>query len=235
MRVVCLLLVLLLVPSLGSCRRPDTQQAVVLSFSEQEPGLAPYATRMIVTPQYLRIDDGDGTQDFVLFDRRQQTIFSTNSLDKRVLVIAQREVTLTSPVLRHRQQRDVAAYPAVGGKTVVHYQYFTNDQLCLDVFHAVGLLPLATQALVEYYQVLAGEQASALNADSLPLHSACDLANNVFSPLRHLEAGFPIRYQDMRGVRRELTDYREGVTIDPAWFVLPQDYEVFTTQQLRGQ
>lgn len=231
LRMCCLVLMLL---PLCACSNSRSNHAVVLTFSEQEPGVEPYRTRMIVTSRYLRIDDGGDASDFVLFDRKQQNIFSTNSSDKRVLLIARRDIAIKPPAMQHRKLQDSADYPPVAGRTVRHNQYFTNGQLCVDVFNAEGLLPRVTQALREYYSLLAGEQASVLTAATLSRRSVCDLANNVFLPTRHLQEGFPVRYQDMRGVVRELADYREAVAVDPTWFVLPQNVEVFTTEQLRG-
>ena len=54
--------------ALVSCSNPTTP-AAVLYFVEQEPGVEPYRTRMIVTAGFLRMDEGQDSQDFLLFDR----------------------------------------------------------------------------------------------------------------------------------------------------------------------
>jgi hypothetical protein len=49
--------------ALVSCSNPTTP-AAVLYFVEQEPGVEPYRTRMIVTAGFLRMDEGQDSQDF---------------------------------------------------------------------------------------------------------------------------------------------------------------------------
>ena len=61
--------------------------ATVLFFVEQERRAVPRNTRVIVTSKYVPIDDGEDAGDFLLFDRAKRSIFATNSLDKRILMI----------------------------------------------------------------------------------------------------------------------------------------------------
>jgi len=225
----------MLVPMIGSCtEKADTVLASIVWFTEQEPDLDPYRTRMIVTQRYLRIDEGDDGGDFLLFDRKKKTIYSTNTQDRRVLVIHPRPLAKPSPLaLEHQELKDDTHYPPVGGRPVVHYRYFTNRELCLDVFSAEGLLPPVTQALREYHNVLAGEQAVLLAAPEFMTPSGCDLANNIYVPSRHLQRGFPIRQQDMTGRTRELQDFTRAIAVKSELFHLPRSYTFFTVEDLR--
>jgi hypothetical protein len=68
---------------------------------------------------------------------------------------------------------------------------------CYDLYAADGLLPGAVVALREYRLILAGQQALTAAVTPPEMQSSCDLANNVFLPVRHLEHGFPVRLTDM--------------------------------------
>src|SRR5216684_2588840 len=138
-----------------------TLPVIALFFSEKEQGGEPFQTRMLITPRYLRIDEGNDTGDYILFDRTHSAIYSVNYLDKTILIISPSKIDLAPPkVFKHEVRVDKDSYPDVGGKKVIHYQLLTNRTRCYDVFAAQGLLPEASQALREYHQALAGEQAA---------------------------------------------------------------------------
>ncbi len=211
-----------------------SQIATVLYFVESERGTNPHATRILVTPEFMRIDDGDDTADFLLFDRTSSTIYTTNSVDRRILVINRQPTTLQPPeVFRHRSDRDKQAYPAISGHKVAHYRLFTNERLCFEIYASEGLLPTVQQALREFHVVLAGEQASLAQRRPQSVQSTCELANDVFLPSRYLDYGFPIWQQDMRGARRRLVDYKTDVKVEARLFELPQGYARFSIDELR--
>jgi hypothetical protein len=210
-----------------------SRTATVLYFVESERGTNPHATRMLVTPGFVRIDDGNDAADFLLFDRASNTIYTTNSIDRRILVIRRQPVMLHAPErFIHRSERNGQSYPPISGHKVVHYRLFTNERLCFEIYASEGLLPAARQALREFHTVLAGEQASLAQRRPQSMQSACELANNVFLPSHYLDYGFPIWQQDMRGARRRLVDYKTGVQVEARLFELPQGYRRLTMDEL---
>lgn len=213
----------------------DGGNATALYYAEQDAGSAPYQTRMIVTDRWLRIDDGPQGKDFLLFDRRDRTIYNLNTADESILVLSPLAVGISSPLaLRHRVDKDEAGLPSVGNRTVRHYRLHTNDTLCYDLYAADGLLPGAVQALREYREALAGQQAVPLPSAPKEVLAGCDLANNIFLPARHLDYGLPVRLSET-GVRTsELVDYNTDFKAEAALFELPPNYKRLTIEQLRG-
>jgi hypothetical protein len=227
------LIVCCLLTALLSCSDPSTP-AAVLYFVEHEPGGEPYRTRMIVTAGFLRMDDGQDSQDFLLFDRADGSIYSVSSADKQVLVIRLRPVELKPPEkFTHRVVTDTAAFPAIEGRKVTHYQLLTNEKRCYDLHAAEGLLPGAIVALREYRLILAGQQALTVSMTPTEMQAPCDLANNVFLPVRHLEHGFPVRLADMTGRTMELVDYKTDFRATADVFRLPAEYKRLTLEELR--
>ncbi len=217
---------------LAACSR-NSQTATVLGFTEQEPEGVSFTTRMVVTAGYLRIDDDAGAEGFILLDRARRTIYSVNHGDRRVLVIEPLKVGLAPPkAFEHRVEQDPEASPSVAGREVRHYRLYTNGKLCFDVFAADGLLPEVLAALREYHEVLAGEQAAALARTPEQFRTACDLADDVFLPVRHLAHGFPVGQRSAAGRLRELTDIRTDVAVESGLFELPPDYRRFGTADL---
>ncbi|MHB8454129.1 MAG: hypothetical protein ACYDDO_05400 [Acidiferrobacterales bacterium] len=211
------------------------QTATIMMFTEQEQGGAPYRTRMIVTPRYLRIDNGHSRGGFVLLDRSRHTVYSVSRMDKTILVIKPRRITLARPAdFRQRVVKDKQEFHSVDGRKVVHYTLFTNNERCFDVYAAAGLLPDAVAALRDYHQVLAGEQAVTESKTPASFRSDCDLANYVFLPAHYLDFGFPVRQTDSAGTTRQLVDYKIGSPLTPGLFDLPADYRRYSIESMVG-
>jgi len=227
------ILILSLLLFIAACDSPAPQTAL-LNLTETEPGGEPYPVRMLVTAQYLRIEDGDGRGGFILFDRKARTIYSVNHEARNTLVLKARPVTLKRPErFEHQAQRDPAELPAIDGKAVVHYRLVTNGETCSEVYAADGLLPQVVVAMREYYETLAGEQADMQASIPAAFQSVCDMADYVFQPARFLDHGFPVRQVNRAGVTRQLTNYRLDVPVEPKLFELPKDYQQITPSGVR--
>ena len=48
----------------------------VVRYVDQDPGDPPYLTRILVTPDFMRMDSGEDDGDFVLLDRRQRKVIN---------------------------------------------------------------------------------------------------------------------------------------------------------------
>lgn len=230
MRRASLIVVLLL---LAACSNPPPD-TFFLSFTETEPGGEPYPVRMLVTGKFLRIEDGDGQDGFILFDRGARTVYSVNHAARTTLALRGQPVSLAAPrKFEHRTERDDTAYPEIDGHRVAHYRLLTNGELCFEVFAAADLMPPAVAALREYHAVLAGEQAAMQASVPAAFQSACDLAEYVFLPVRHLAQGFPVRQVNRAGVTRQLTDFKTGIPVEAKLLELPADYRQLSPAEIR--
>lgn len=210
-------------------------RGTVLEFNEQEAGTDVYPTRTLVTPDYLRIDDGEGSADFVLFDRKARIIYSTNTTDRRILVIRWRDRrdVMPSP-LENTVVPVKVAIPSVSGFAIHRYRLFTAGTQCYEVDTAAGMLPEALAAMKEMARVLAVEHGESLESLPQNAYPVCDVVSNVYAPTRHLDMGFPVRATDHNGRIRQLTNYRMDVELKDALFVLPSGYSRFTPRSIRG-
>jgi hypothetical protein len=225
-----------LLSALGVSCATAPPATTVVYFSDHEPGGEPYRTRMIVSADFLRMDDGDGSRDFLLFDRADGTIYSVSSEDRQILVMPRRPVDVRPPEkFTQEVVTDAASFPAVDGRKVTHYELLTNRRRCYDLYAADGLLPDVVLALRQYRESLAGQQAATLAVTPPEFQSPCDVANNVFLPARHLEHGFPVRLVDMTGRTTQLLDYQTGFHAAAGLFRLPAEYQRRTLNELRGE
>lgn len=232
---VLVLLVLFVIGITASCSRSDGDYLVM--FSEKEAASDFFPTRVIVTKEFLRIDDGKNMNDYLLYDRAKKTIYSVVAENKAIMVIKPQPINAKSPKkFKHEVKTfELKDSPDIDGKKVTRYTLHTNGERCYVVFSAKGLMEEVRLALIEYRGVLAGEQA-AMSAFVPPeFQSGCDLANNVFLPARHLEYGFPVRMEDMTGKVRNLSNYEKNYKADPSLFTLPTDYARYTPAEMRAQ
>ncbi len=213
-----------------------SSRATVLLYQEQEAGTDSYPQRILVIPEYLRIDDGYPESDFTLLDRAARTVFSVSHEDRSILVVPDTTVDSRAPPWIHmelEQEVDTDA-PQVAGTQPVHVRFIANTVVCHEAMVIPGLLEDAVDGLIEYEEILASRQQENLSNTPESLQSACFLTRYIYAPGRHLRQGLPIQEWDDAGYRRSLVDYREAEQVTSDLFRLPADYERFTLGEVSG-
>lgn len=230
--IVSTVVVLALCAWLAACRDSGDGSAghvgaILLEYTEQDEGTEPYPVRILVTPAYLRIDDGYDDSDYTLLDRGAGTIFSINHEARKILRIdppapGTAPVPDLKPGVEYLEDRSA---PLIAGKLPRHYRFTAAGEVCREAVVVPELLPAAVQALSEYYTHLARQQVDTLDQVPPEYRTPCYMARYVYYPVRPLELGLPIREWDASGNLRALTNYRESVRVTPDLFVLPIGYE----------
>jgi len=209
-------------------------KATVVKLKVTEVNSQEYLSRLIVTPDFLRFDDGTGGGDFLLYDRKKKVIYNTSTMDQTILVIRNQKIALPEKIdWTHNVDSDNQKLPDVGGKTIKHWVLLTNNLVCYDLYAARDLLPDVTSALSEYRRVLATQQAEIYLNSRDRKRDVCDLANNIYLPDRYLKHGFPIRYRDRDGRGEELVGYKKAVKVSPELFKLPPDFKEYSISDMR--
>ena len=215
---------------------PTKVQHVELNFVEFEKEVEPYPTRVVVTPEFMRFDDGAGSQDFIIFDRNKDIIYSVNSEEQTVMSVAYKASDVKPPFdlkLEEKHIANIADAPKIEGMQPLHYQFSVKGQTCYDVVAVKGLMTDVVQAMQAFSRVL--ESDSKLTFHTLPqeMQDPCDMAMTTFAAGQHLKFGFPIQEWSARGAGRSLVDYNQNYTADPQLFVLPATYKHYSLQDFR--
>ena len=208
----------------------------LLNFVEQERGVEPYSTRLIVTENFLRFDDGEGSADFVLLDRDKDVIYSVNSEEQTVMAVHKKQLEIKPPFeleLTHEQLDDLQGAPDIEGMQPRHIVFSANKEQCYEVIAVQGLLPDVVSALQEFADLLASDSKVTFNTLPADLHKPCDISMNTFAAGRHLAFGFPIQEWSANGSGRALVDYQLDYQSNADLFILPADYNHFTVQEFR--
>ncbi len=207
-----------------------SKPGTVLVFHEKEPDNEAHRVVFFVNADFMRINDWKEVDDFILFDRQQNTIFNVVKKDRTVLVIKPRTVDIKSPLpyeLHETKEKSAATVKSVNGSDAYHYSYLIGDRVCYDTVSLDGYLDEVVAAIKEFRTVLAGEHAKTIGNTPVEMLDACDLAMNIFEPNRYLEKGFPLREWDGRGYQRFLVDVRGGIVADPELLKLPEGYQQY--------
>jgi len=209
----------------------DLEKGVLMVYSEREAGSPLFRSRVFVNENYVYMDDSRIPADFLLFNRKEQKIYTVNSNDKSVFVIEPKKVAVTSPIEIDYTEasQPSSAIPSVGGGKATHYRYDANGKHCYDaVTLEKSFLPGVIDAFKEFRLVLAGEHASSLSRMPADTHDACDLALNIFHTTKHLEHGVPLREWDQQGYLRFMIDYMENFTMKPENLKIPTEYRQYS-------
>lgn len=215
----------------------EKKTSVKIDFVEYEKYVSPYPTRLIVTNDFMRFDDGDGSTSFILYNRGTDTIYSVNDEDRTVMSMQGQEIELEPPmelVLEEHNLGTLEDAPKIQGKTPLHYQFTANGEICYDVIAVQDLMPDVVKAMEAFTAVLANDSKVTFNNIPADLHNACDMSMSTFAAGRHLKYGFPIQEWSVDGDGRTLVDFDENYEPDPVLFELPQEYRHFSIQDIRS-
>lgn len=208
--------------------------SVMLMYQAHEPGIAPYASRILVTADHVRMDDGVDEGDYLIFDRKSSLISSVSHGDRTVFEIPQRKISQKPPMPleRRSEQLEVSDAPKIAGKSPQQHQLYVNDALCYSVVSVPGLMGDTVQALRDFRQVLAGEHARVLPTMPADMQQPCDLALHTFHPDWQLQFGLPIQEWDETGNGQMLMDYKLSFKVDKTLFNLPESYKHYRSDAL---
>jgi hypothetical protein len=230
-------LVGLLTACAGQTIKPKTQvelknaPGTLLIMLERDQGSETFTTRIFVNEGYLHMSDERSPADYVLFNRREQTIYNVNQEDKTILVIRNKPVDVKSPLTLDYQEESQpsGAIPTINGKSATHYKFMANGKHCYDsVVMPKDFMPDVLAAMREFRQVLAGEHATTVLHTPKDLLNACDLSLNVFHATKHMDHGLPIREWDRQGYQRFMKDYKTELQATEGTFDLPKDFERYS-------
>ena len=200
-------------------------QTALLVYQVWEQGIEPYISRIMVTEDHVRLDEGSDSGDFTLFDRGQEILYNVQVEDRSVLVMnAEVPAEDESPglILGHEVEADEGA-PKVAGVQPKQVRLFANGELCSEMVVIEGVMEEALEGLRELKLNLARIQAATLEATPLDMRTPCDLAAHLYAPERSLEFGLPLQERST-GRSQSLVDFAADYEVDEALFRLPQGF-----------
>lgn len=200
-----------------------------VDYQDQDPGAAPYPTRILVTPDFMRMDSGEDAGDFILLDRKARTVYNVVRGDQRIFRYDARPVKLAKPV----PWKITESVTQLAGNTR-KFSLSVNGKACMEITAAPSLQPDTVAALVTYYATLAAVEADTWQRTPADVRDPCDLAQHVLAFRRILHYGLPLQAVYANGRSRQYVAHR-SLPENPALFRLPPSYQIITWPLTRGK
>lgn len=187
----------------------------VLRYVDQDPGDPPYTTRMLVTSDFMRMDDGADDGDFILLDRRQRLVINVMRGNKLAMVF-------TAAAL---PPRPAGWKPRlVTGKAARGKQRFSlgiHGVVCNEGVIALKAAPEAVRAMSELKSILAATQYRVWKETPREMQHDCDLANQVWDADAALKLGLPLEEREFSGRLRQFESVSRQ-PVQPTLFRVPE-------------
>ncbi|MGB5179528.1 MAG: hypothetical protein WBP44_12465 [Gammaproteobacteria bacterium] len=199
----------------------------VVSYLEREAGTDTYPVRILVSPDYVRYDDGYDESDYALLDRRTRTLFSVAHESSSVLIIENHPFSGPVPAdlaLTEERLVDTDA-PTIAGKQPLHVTYLADGTPCYQAVSVGGLMDEAVAGMAEYATALAERQLHDMQSVPDAIRTPCFLSRYAYASARHYTHGLPVQLWDDAGYDSSLTDFRSGETVSATLFKVPDGYE----------
>lgn len=218
--------ILLLPLWVGAVAQAREIKAQLLVYRVAEPESTPYISRLLVTPETLRIDQGEGVSGYILLERRSGVVYSINQDEQTILVIDPAPGQPRLPGEYRVEQRQLASQgmPKVAGRQPQHWRLLVDGQVCRDSILVPGLLPDASRAYADYLRVIARQQRAGLAATPAEFTPPCDRVMYDYKPALDWSKGVPLRQWRPDGWRQELLKFEPAFTLDPGLLQLPAGY-----------
>jgi hypothetical protein len=187
---------------------------IVLRFVDQDPGGPPYRTRILVTPEFMRIDSGEDDGDFFLLDRHLRKAF--NVMRERDLAMVFVPGKLPPRPVEWKPKLDVR--PAAPGTQ--RFSLSMNGVVCSEGVATNRAVPDAALAMAEMKSVLAPMQYRVWQESPQEFQHDCDLVNLVWNSGTTLELGLPLEEREFTG-RSRLFESETRQPIRPGLFRIP--------------
>jgi len=216
---------------LGACSSENSQTSssdAMMTFQETDVGSEPFITRLIVTDDFMRLDEGDDQTDFTLLDRKNNIIYTVTHDQKRIMQVLPRETEnkVEQKLVMDAKKIKNSEVPSIEGKQPVHYQLQVNEKVCTEVYAIKDFNPKVSAALREFNTILASIHLANLHNTPVEMLEDCFLAHAIKSPSRNLQFGFPILQRDETGASRLLVDYDHEFQSNEGIFTLPKEYRM---------
>lgn len=202
--------------ALHASEPPDAAATMTaLRYVDQDPGDPAYATRILVTPDYLRMDTGEDDGDFVLLDRRQRQVTNVMRDSGLAMVFTWKD----APPPPATWKSDLRTTPAAPGTR--RFSLVVDGVVCSEGIVAPRAAPDAARAMAELKTVLAATQYRVWKDSPLEMQHDCDLANEVWEAGALSGLGLPLEVREFSGRTRRL-ESESKLPRAPELFRVPQ-------------
>jgi hypothetical protein len=206
--------------------------AVELIYKEIEENTEPYTVRYQVTRDHIRIDDESDSSGYIVFDIKDNTIYSVSHYDKSILVVPE------YPHEPYRPEFDVQVEyraldnaPTIQGRKVYNYRVSAvttvTAETCMDLQLVPGLLPEVASSLQAFQKIVSSQQVINLENTPAEFRTPCYMVDQIYNRGDYYSKGLPVQEWHSNEKQRQLINYSRK-EVDPVIFEIPLDYRQYS-------
>lgn len=224
---------LLILPAVAHAA--EMVDAVELVYNEIEQNTEPYTVKYKVTRDHVRIDDESDSSGYIVFDIRDNKIYSVSHYDKSILVIPEYPHEAYSPEFEVQVEYgalDMA--PTIQEKKVYNYRVkavtTVTTETCMDIQLVPGLLPDIAKTLQSFQKIVSSQQVISLEATPEEFRTPCYMIDQIYNKGDYYSKGLPVQEWHSNERRRQLINF-ERTKVDPSIFEIPPDYRQYSLKE----
>ena len=206
----------------------ETMDSLILYYEEVEQGVGMQPMRYIVNDDFLRIDNGSDTDDYILFNVKENIIYSINHDDQTILKIENHAWVM--PVFDFKVLNEESVMkdsPKVFNQQVTSYMVKAAGITCTQVSLVKDKYMREMQVFYQYQKVLSGQQVATLKNTPEELHTPCFLVDQIYHAGQYYKEGLPIHVGYSRGYEKFLRSTKHE-KIDVKLFLKPEKYAEYS-------
>ncbi|BBP01782.1 hypothetical protein [Sulfuriferula nivalis] len=195
-----------------------------LDYQDSDAGTPAYRTRILVTPDFLRMDTGIDADNFALLYRATGKLYNVSRDDHQVYLYDTQapKITLPKPwkITQHVTQINTSTH---------RFDWAVNGNHCGEITATSKLQADTAVALQQYWRALALSQWKTWQRTPDDVRNQCDLARYVVAIPFVFQYGLPLSDEASDGRSRHYQS-DSVVPLRAELFVLPADYKVIKVQ-----
>jgi hypothetical protein len=191
-----------------------------LNYLDSDAGTPAYRTRILVTPDFLRMDTGGDDENFALLNRATGKLYNVSHDDRQVYLYDTQtpKIKLPAPwkITQHVTQINASTH---------RFDWAVNGKTCGEITATSKLQPDTVIALQQYWRALALSQWKTWQRTPDDVRNQCDLARYVVAIPFVFQYGLPLSDEANGGLSRHYQS-DSVVPLRAELFVLPTTYKL---------
>jgi hypothetical protein len=191
-----------------------------LNYQDSDAGTPAYRTRILVTPEYLRMDMGGDDDNFALLNRVTGQLYNVMRDEHKAYRYDTKKL-----VIKHIKPWQLSQKSTQISANTRQFDWSVNGKLCGQITATHKLQPDTVLALQQYWQALAANQWQTWQRTPVDMRDPCELARYVLNIPYVFQAGLPLSDVSTNGHSRQ---YQSDsiMPLQAALFVLPKGMDV---------
>ncbi|NOT17957.1 MAG: hypothetical protein HOP20_07840 [Sulfuriferula sp.] len=191
-----------------------------LNYQDSDAGTPAYRTRILVTPEYLRMDVGVDDDNFALLNRATGQLYNVMRDEHKAYRYDTKKLVIKpiKPWKITQQSTQIST-------NTRQFDWSVNGKLCGQITATTKLQPDTALALQQYWQALAANQWQTWQRTPADMRDPCELARYVSNIPYVFQAGLPLSDVTTNGRSRQ---YQSDSTVPlrAELFALPKGVDV---------